>query len=331
MAGNELIMERVFDAPRDMVWRAWTEPDRMVGWFGPKTYTTPVYRIDLRVGGKYLFCMRPAEGQEVWGTGQYREIVPQERLVMTDSFADEKGNVVPATHYGMMAEYPLEMQVTVTLEDRDGKTAMTLQHSGFPTEEQIEMAKQGWSESFDKLDDLLMRRGAGTHVKQMGSRETGFMITLPNDREVIWSRVYDAPRDLVYRICTEPKFRPQWWGPRNLTTTVEKMDVRPGGEWRIVQRDPSGNTFAFHGEYLEVRPPERIVDTFEFEGMPGHILQEICTLEDLGGQTRLTNRSIFTSKAERDGMLNSGMEKGIHESSERIAELLTNLRSRRAA
>jgi uncharacterized protein YndB with AHSA1/START domain len=331
MTENELFIERVFDAPRDMVWRAWTDPERMMIWWGPKTFTAPVCLIDLRVGGRYLSCMRSSAGQDYWSTGRYREIVPQERLVMTDSFADDKGNVVPASHYGLPEDFPLEMTITVTFADRGDQTAMTLRHSGFPSGEQNELARQGWSESFDKLADILMRQGDGAYMKQMGSRETGFMFTLPNDREVIWSRVYDAPRDLVYRICTEPEFRPQWWGPRNLTTTVEKMDVRPGGEWRIVQRDPSGNTFAFHGEYLEVRPPERVVDTFEYEGMPGHVLQEICTLEDLGGQTRLTNRSIFTSKDDRDGMVNSGMEQGIRESSERIAELLTNLRSRRAA
>lgn len=90
-------------------------------WWGPKDLTSPVCKIDLRVGGKYHFCMRSAEGQDFWNTGVYREIVEPERIVYTDSFADEKGNVVPATHYGMGEDFPLETLVTVTLVEHQGK------------------------------------------------------------------------------------------------------------------------------------------------------------------------------------------------------------------
>ena len=152
---QELVIERVFDAPRELVWRAWTEPDLFMRWWGPKGFTTPHCEIDLRVGGRLLNCMRSPEGQDYWSTGVYREIVPLERIVCTDSFADEKGNVVPATHYGMTADVPLEMLVTVTFEDLDGKTRMTLRHEGLPAGEMREGAGTGWSESFDKLAEVL--------------------------------------------------------------------------------------------------------------------------------------------------------------------------------
>jgi uncharacterized protein YndB with AHSA1/START domain len=152
---QELVIERVFDAPRELVWRAWTEPDLFMRWWGPKGFTTPHCEIDLRVGGRLLNCMRSPEGQDYWSTGVYREIVPLERIVCTDSFADEKGNVVPATHYGMTADIPLEMLVTVTFEDLDGKTRMTLRHEGLPAGEMREGAGTGWSESFDKLAEVL--------------------------------------------------------------------------------------------------------------------------------------------------------------------------------
>jgi uncharacterized protein YndB with AHSA1/START domain len=100
--------------------------------------------------------MRSPEGKEYWGTGVFREIIPMERLVFTDSFADANGNVVPATHYGMGADFPLEMLVTVTFEDQDGKTKMTLRHSGLPAGPESEGTHQGWSESFDKLAESLM-------------------------------------------------------------------------------------------------------------------------------------------------------------------------------
>jgi uncharacterized protein YndB with AHSA1/START domain len=99
--------------------------------------------------------MRSSEGQDIWSTGVYREIVPMERIVCTDCFADEKGNVVPATHYGMPAYIPLEMLVTVTFEDLDGKTRMTLRHAGLPTGEMSDGAGVGWNESFDKLEAYL--------------------------------------------------------------------------------------------------------------------------------------------------------------------------------
>ena len=154
-AERELVITRIFDAPRELVWKAWMEPDRFMRWWGPKNFTAPVCKIDLRVGGSYLYCMRSPEGQEYWSTGVYREIVPMERLVMTDSFADEKGNVVPASHYGMPGDWPSELVVTVTFEDHDGKTKMTLKHVGLPPGTMSDLTNVGLNESLDKLADSL--------------------------------------------------------------------------------------------------------------------------------------------------------------------------------
>ena len=165
MARNDLIGERgtqkiqiirIFDAPRELVWKAWTDPQHFRRWWGPKDYTCPFCEMDFRVGGKYLNCMRSPEGREYWGTGVFREIIPMERIVFTDCFADEHGNVVPATHYGMSPDFPLEMLVIVTFEDLDGKTKMTLEHIGISTGPDREGAQQGWNESFDKLAESLM-------------------------------------------------------------------------------------------------------------------------------------------------------------------------------
>jgi uncharacterized protein YndB with AHSA1/START domain len=152
---QEIMIRRVFDAPRELVWKAWIDPEHFQRWWGPKDYTCPFCQMDLRVGGKYLNCMRSPEGQDFWSTGVYREIVPLERIVYTDSFADAEGNVVPATHYGMNPDFPLEMLVTVTLEDYEGKTKMTLKHSDLPAGEMGELTGAGWNESFDKLAENL--------------------------------------------------------------------------------------------------------------------------------------------------------------------------------
>src|SRR3990170_1407524 len=154
---REIIIARIFDAPRELVWRAWTDPRIVKRWWGPKGFTTPVCEIDLQIGGRYLYCIRSPEGKDYWGTGVYREIVPLDRVISTDSFADEKGNVVPATHYGMSADVPLEMLVTVTFEDLGGKTRMTLRHEGLPAGEMSDGAGAGWNESFDKLAEVLAK------------------------------------------------------------------------------------------------------------------------------------------------------------------------------
>jgi uncharacterized protein YndB with AHSA1/START domain len=157
-----VVITRVFDAPRELVFKAWTDPDRFRRWWGPKDFTAPVARMDLRVGGKYLFCMRSPDGQEYWSTGVFRDIVVPERLAFTDSFADPEGNVVPATHYGMSGDIPLEMLVTVTLVERGGKTTMTLRHEGLPSGDMKDMTEAGWKESFDKLARTLADVGGAT-------------------------------------------------------------------------------------------------------------------------------------------------------------------------
>ena len=148
-------IEREFDAPRDLVWMAWTTPDLIMRWWGPKGFTAPYCRISLRVGGSYLYAMRSPEGKDYWSTGFFHEVVPLERIVATDSFADEKGNVVPATAYGMSAAFPLEMLMTVTFEDKGGKTKLTLTHAGLPPGKDLEDAREGWNESLDKFAEVL--------------------------------------------------------------------------------------------------------------------------------------------------------------------------------
>jgi uncharacterized protein YndB with AHSA1/START domain len=148
-------------------------------------------------------------------------------------------------------------------------------------------------------------------------------VTTPAEREIHIERVFDAPRERVFAAFTDPELIPQWWGPHGTTTTVDQMDVRPGGTWRFVGRDADGNEFAFRGVYREIDSPARLVQTFEFEGMPGHVCLESAAFEDLGdGRTKVVNDVVFYRAEERDGMLDSGMEKGMNETFERLDELL---------
>jgi uncharacterized protein YndB with AHSA1/START domain len=153
--GNDILITRILDAPREVVWKAWTDPEHVKRWWGPKDFTAPIVKSDFRVGGKYLYCMRSAEGKDYWSTGIYREIIPQEKIVATDSFADEKGNIVPASHYGMAGDWPLELLVTVTFEEQGNKTKFTLRHAGLPAGDMLKMTKDGWNESLDKFAESL--------------------------------------------------------------------------------------------------------------------------------------------------------------------------------
>jgi len=150
-------------------------------------------------------------------------------------------------------------------------------------------------------------------------------VTTPTDREIHVERMFDAPRDRVFAAFTDPKLIPEWWGP---TTVVDQMDVRPGGSWRFVFHNADGSESAFRGTYREVTPPERIVQTFEWEGMPGHVHVETATFEDLGERTKFTTTLLFDTTEERDGLLAHGGEAGMNETYARLDGLLARLASR---
>jgi len=160
----------------------------------------------------------------------------------------------------------------------------------------------------------------------MATKKTRNIIAKPRGREIIVTQILDAPREDVFKAQIDPALIPQWWGPKIYATTVEKMETRPGGLWRIVQRGPDGKEHVFKGVYHLVAPPERIVRTFEYEGVPGHVLLETATLEEKDGKTKLTRTSIFETVEDRDGMIQSGMEEGVTESMNRLEELLRSLR-----
>jgi uncharacterized protein YndB with AHSA1/START domain len=153
--GECVTITRTFNAPRQEVWLRWTDPGQYMCWWGPKDFTSPFARFDLRPGGKYLTCMRGLDGKEYWDTGKFEEIDELSRLVYTDTFADANGNPVSPSYYGMKGDQPLEMAVQVKLEDEGGKTRLTLEHCGFHGREMIDQARAGWMQSFDKLAECL--------------------------------------------------------------------------------------------------------------------------------------------------------------------------------
>ena len=159
-----------------------------------------------------------------------------------------------------------------------------------------------------------------------GTKKVGKMtMTLEEDRTIIFTREFNAPRTLVFEAYTKPEHITRWWGPRRYSTIVDKMDVRPGGVWRFINRDAEGQEFGFNGVYREVVPPTRIVQTFEFEGMPGHVSVETATFEERNGKTIVTSKAVFASAEDRAGILQTDMAEGFAESMDRLEELLQTL------
>jgi uncharacterized protein YndB with AHSA1/START domain len=148
------------------------------------------------------------------------------------------------------------------------------------------------------------------------------VVANPGTQEIIVTRSFDAPRELVFNAFTDPDAIRRWWGQRDTETIVDGLEARTGGRWRFVERDKDGNEYGFHGVFHEVTSPERIVWTFEFEGMPGHVLLETFSFQEQDGKTHMVDSSVFQSVADRDGMLQSGMESGAAESFDRLDEYL---------
>jgi len=149
---NEIVINRVFNLPVSVVWLAWTDAEYFKKWWGPRGYTCPSSKMEAKVGGKYLNCMRGPDGKEYWSTGEVKELIRERKLVVTDSFSDDKGNIKPASEYGMPGDWPKDLLITVYLEEADGATKMKLKHQGIPNEMREDCIK-GWNESFDKLEE----------------------------------------------------------------------------------------------------------------------------------------------------------------------------------
>ena len=151
-AQQGIVIERVFEAPPELVWQMWTEPEHFAQWYGPQGFTVPVAEMDVRVGGERLICMEmhmPTGPRQMWTTGQFTEVSPFTRLVYTESFSDAQGNLILPAMMGMPEEHPATTEVIVELEDLDGRTRMVMRHAGVPGADGG--ANEGWSQAFAKM------------------------------------------------------------------------------------------------------------------------------------------------------------------------------------
>ena len=304
-AAKPLVITRVFDAPRSLVFRAWTEAEHLSKWWGqPKGATMPYCKVDLRVGGILHFCVALPDGNKIWGKGIFREIVRPERLVFLDYFCDEQGNIVEPIHPGL----PRETVITATFVEHGGKTTVTVEHAGVEqTAPDLQQAyQQGWGESLDRLAEDLAQAPR---------------------RELVITRVFDAPRERVWRAWTDPKHLAQWWGPEGFTNPVCEIDVLPGGAIHIVMRAPDGAEHPMRGVFREIVEPERLVFTafpVDRDGNPLLEQHTVISFADRGGKTELTVKASAVAVAPFAAQFLKGMDTGWTQSIDRLERLVAN-------
>ena len=305
---EELVMTRVFDAPRERVFDILTKPEHLQKWWGPKGVSHPIVELDGRVGGQFFLGQRGGDGAMHYEVGVVREITPPSRFVFAFHFADEKRRRVPLSWAGVPDGWEGEIVHEVTLAAEGTRTRVTIRLTGFPSSKWGEMAKYGLAESFDRLEYAV--------VDDMKVAKSGA-------RELVITRTFNAPRALVYEALTKAEHVQRWWGPRQYGPVTAVSDFRAGGRYRFAQGSPQGEV-AFSGEIRE-SAPERIVYTEEFEAMPGHGALVTVTLEERGGKTLLTMRSVYQTQEDRDAVIASGMEWGARLSYLQLDEVIDSL------
>jgi uncharacterized protein YndB with AHSA1/START domain len=296
---REIVITRVFDAPRHLVFEAWTKPEYLARWWGWRGSTLSVCEINLRPGGGWRSVLRMPDGKEHAFKGVYREIGAPERLVYTECF-DEASVGSP------------EWLTTATFEEQDGKTKLTI------------MALHKSKEARDGHLKAGMEAGAAHTLDRLAE----YLNT--QAREIVFTRVFDAPRELVFEMWTDPKHLVHWWGPRGFTTTIQEMDVRPGGRWTMIMHGPDGVNYPNYSVFTEVVKPERLVYSHggHQEGGPRADFQQTVIFEQQGAKTRITMQLLFPSAADRDRVVKQfnaieGGNQTLDRLGERLAQMAT--------
>ncbi len=263
---REIVNSRLFRAPRDQVFLAFRDPEQLKIWWGPNGFTNTFESFDLRPGGGWHYVMHGPDGTDYRNHSNFLEVVEGERIVLF--------------HHLPMHKFRLAM----TYEDADGGTLVTWTMH-FETAEELEKVRPwvdaGNEQNFDRL---------AAHLADVSTRE------------VRVGRVIAAPRELVWKVWTDPAHVGNWWGPDGFTVTTFAIDVRPGGVWRYVMHGPDGRDYQNRITYLEVAEPERLV--YVHDGGEGELksvnFRTTVTFAERDGKTHLTMQAIFPTAADRD-------------------------------
>jgi uncharacterized protein YndB with AHSA1/START domain len=329
---EEFVISRTFDAPRALVWQAWTDPEALAQWWGPKGSTIRVVKHDMRPGGVFHYAMA-FPGREMWGRFAYREIVPPERLVFINSFSDPEGGITRPPYPQLGDHWPLEILNRLTLTEHDGKTTLTLRGAPINASEEGRKAyasmhgsmRQGFAGTFEQLDAYL----AKARTSDMGKTSTA----KPNapkqndmEREVTLTRVFSAPVDVLWQAWTNAGEIAQWWGPEHFDNPVCNWDATPGGKILVHMRAPDGTVYPMTGTFREVERPRRLVFLAVAEDSDGERLLESLTtvsFEPQGDKTKVTVHAKAVGIAPIAAQMLAGMEQGWSQSLDKLARTVS--------
>ena len=305
--GKELTFTRVFNAPRSLVFKVWTEAEHLAKWWGPHHFTCAVHEFDASPGGAIRIDMRGPDGTVFPMGGTFEEIEEPYRLVF----------ITTALHASTGTPY-LKVQNIVTFTEHNGRTTMTLHTAVIESTPEAAFAlagmEAGWTQSIERLSALLQN-----YLKNPSSMNHNALSNGTADREITGSRIFNAPRELVFKMWTDPQHIMNWWGPTGFRNTIFEMDVRPGGKWRHIMHGPDGVDYKNESIYLEVVPQERLV--YQHVSAPGFVAT--VTFEDLGNKTRVSMHMLFETPEVRDTTVKlfNALE-GLQQTLQRLADQL---------
>jgi uncharacterized protein YndB with AHSA1/START domain len=316
VATYELKIIRTFDAPRELVWKAFTDPVMLQQWMGPRGFDTTGITMPGEAGARWTRKMRglhPANQQTVYlgQSGTVLEVRPPELLRFTFAW-DERSSV------GLGPSPYQENTVTIRLEEKGCKTVMHFTQGPFATEGECKGHTGGWNSSFDKFADFLA-------TAQPGRMQD------PNEipSELHLKRVFKAPRDLVFAAWTDPKHMAEWWGPRGFTAPRCEFEARSGGAIHIDMRGPDGTIYPMAGRVLEIYPPYRLLFTaaaLDGQGKPMFENWNSVFFEEVEGGTRVTLDVHVMSQTELAPQYLKGMRDGWSQSLDKLAEYVLRKR-----
>lgn len=262
-ADRELVFTRVFDAPRELVFQAWTDPKHLAQWWGPRGFQTTVHEMEVRPGGVWRLTMHGPDGRDYRNHIVMLEVIRPERLVFKHD--PEKGSE------------PVNHQTTVTFLERGGKTQVTMRMLFSSPDARKHVirtyeAVEGGNQTLGRLREYL--------EKSTGRKSS---VATP----LFMSRVLNAPRERVFEMWKKPEHLARWWGPKNFTLSHCEMDFRTGGAFRFVMRGPDGRDYPFEGDYVEILEPDRIVFRGLIHDKASHEVWTIVTFFEEQSQTKL--------------------------------------------
>jgi uncharacterized protein YndB with AHSA1/START domain len=291
-ADRELVFTRVFNAPRELVFEAWTDPEHVGQWWGPNGFRTTTHEMDVRPGGVWRFIMHGPDGVDYPNRIVYVEIARPERLVYK--------------HGSDIESDPDSFLVTVTFVEQGEKTELTMR-SLFPSAAALEFV----------IKEHGAAEGANQHLQRLGEH-----LSKMTASDLVITRSFDAPREVVFKAWTDPERLKRWWGPAGFTNPVCEIDPRPGGAIRIDMRGPDGTVYPMTGVYQEIIEPERLVFTsaaLDEKGAPIFEVLNTMTFSEQGGKTKLTLRASVSKATAAAPQYLAGMEQGWSQSLDRLA------------